>query len=73
MRVFTDDLKVRLSRPKAVRKPPRPHDKQNHDGGETTVATVWRAFYLLAIWVEVASPVSHAQFISRLDSGGYAS
>jgi hypothetical protein len=61
MRTFIDDLEVRAGRLLAVREHPQPHSKPIYDGGETVVATVWLAFYLLALGTAVSSPVlSHA-------------
>lgn len=57
MRAFIDDLGARAGRPATVRKHRRPHDKQNYSGGETAVATVWLAFYVLAIAIAVTSPI----------------
>ena len=57
MRAFIDDLGVRARRSDAVRKHRRPRDQQNYSGGETAVATVWLAFYVLAIGIAVTSPI----------------
>ena len=61
MRVFIDDLEVRVDRLDAVRKHPQPRTKQDHNGGEAALATVWLAFYLLALATAVTAPIlSHA-------------
>lgn len=57
MRACIDDLGVRAGRPDTVRKHRRPHDKQDYGGGESAVATVWLAFYGLALGIAVASPI----------------
>jgi len=56
MRAFIDDLRARAGRPASVRKHRRPRNQQNN-GGETAVATVWLAFYVLAIGIAVTSPI----------------
>jgi hypothetical protein len=56
MRVFIDDLELRAGRRHAVRNRRQPHDKQNHHGGEAAVATLWLAFYLLALVAALVSP-----------------
>jgi hypothetical protein len=67
MRACIDGLEVRAGRLHTVRKRPRPHDKQNHNGGETAVAMIWLAFYLLALGVAVTSPIlsSAIEFAAR--------
>jgi hypothetical protein len=57
MRVCIDDLEVRGERLDAIRPQPQSRDKQNQSECEIAVATVWLAFYLLALATAVSSPV----------------
>jgi hypothetical protein len=57
MRVFIEDLEVRADRLDAVRRHPQPRANQNHNGGEAAVATVWLAFYLLALATAATAPI----------------